>query len=136
MASQIEVNLISNGGALAARVPVNQLIVAGWTGRDRAAVEKHIRELEELGVKPPSTTPVYYRVAASRVTTSTVIQVARLTLSKADLKAVFRGSVDDSLAFPWLVVVPGSAFFRPWTLVTAAFTEAGLIEVRLGSRPL
>ena len=59
MASHLDVQLISLEGARSARVPVNQLVVAGWTGRDRAAVEKHIKELEVLGVKRPSTTPVY-----------------------------------------------------------------------------
>ncbi|MFN3890612.1 MAG: DUF2848 domain-containing protein [Beijerinckiaceae bacterium] len=73
--TNLDVQLVSADGAEAARVPVSKLIVAGWTGRDRAAVEKHIRELEELGVKRPSSTPVYYRVAASRVTTAAAIQV-------------------------------------------------------------
>src|SRR6185437_6656338 len=35
-------------------VTIKQLVVAGWTGRDPVAVEKHIRELEELGVKRPA----------------------------------------------------------------------------------
>ena len=30
----------------------NKLVVAGWTGRDAAAVENHIEELEVLGVPP------------------------------------------------------------------------------------
>ena len=47
---------------------VNELVIAGWTGRDEAALRKHIRELEELGVKPPKTTPIFYRVAASLFT--------------------------------------------------------------------
>jgi hypothetical protein len=49
-------------------------IVAGWTGRDKAAVEEHIAELEELGVPRPSTTPIYYRVSAARVTTEDEIE--------------------------------------------------------------
>ena len=32
-------------------VQVDRLVVAGWTGRDKAALEKHIAELEALGVK-------------------------------------------------------------------------------------
>ncbi|MRX49688.1 DUF2848 domain-containing protein [Paracoccus sp. S-4012] len=39
------------------------LVVAGWTGRDEAAVRHHIDELAELGVAPPSTVPLYYRCA-------------------------------------------------------------------------
>jgi hypothetical protein len=53
---------------------VRQAIVAGWTGRNREALEKHIRELEELGVARPASTPIYYRVSAARVTTDPVIQ--------------------------------------------------------------
>lgn len=55
---------------------VSRLIVAGWTGRDPDAVEAHIRELEELGVPRPKTTPCFYRVSASNLTQSDRIQVA------------------------------------------------------------
>jgi hypothetical protein len=54
---------------------VRQLIIAGWTGRDRAAQEKHIAELELLGVRRPPSTPVYYRVSSARLTTSNSIEV-------------------------------------------------------------
>lgn len=50
-------------------------VIAGWTGRDQAAVEKHIRELEALGVKRPASTPIFYRVASARITTAERIQV-------------------------------------------------------------
>jgi len=53
-----------------------QLVIAGWTGRDEAALRKHVRELEELGVKPPKTTPIFYRVAADLLTTASEIQVS------------------------------------------------------------
>ncbi|HEX3484788.1 MAG TPA: DUF2848 domain-containing protein [Micropepsaceae bacterium] len=54
---------------------VEQAVIAGWTGRDAEAVEKHIKELEVLGVKRPATTPIFYRVAAARLTTEASIQV-------------------------------------------------------------
>jgi Protein of unknown function (DUF2848) len=53
-----------------------QLVIAGWTGRDEAALRKHIKELEEIGVKPPKTTPIFYRVAADLMTTAGAIQVS------------------------------------------------------------
>jgi len=53
---------------------IRDLVIAGWTGRDRAAQEKHIAELERLGVRRPAGTPVYYRVSASRLTLADVIQ--------------------------------------------------------------
>jgi hypothetical protein len=55
---------------------VEQLIIAGWTGRDEAALRKHIQELEAIGVKPPKTTPIFYRVSALLLTHSTAIQVS------------------------------------------------------------
>jgi len=54
---------------------INALVIAGWTGRDHAALEKHIRELEALGVKRPKTTPIFYRAAASLLTTADMIEV-------------------------------------------------------------
>jgi hypothetical protein len=53
-----------------------ELVIAGWTGRDEAALQRHIRELEEIGVKPPKTTPIFYRVAASLFTTAGEIEVS------------------------------------------------------------
>ena len=37
-----------------ASVVIDTAIMAGWTGRDRAAVEAHIAELEAVGVPRPS----------------------------------------------------------------------------------
>jgi len=58
-----------------AEVAIADTVVAGWTGRDAAAVEKHIRELEALGVKRPPTAPIFYRVSTSRLTTAETIEV-------------------------------------------------------------
>jgi hypothetical protein len=55
-------------------VVVKDAVIAGWTGRDAVAVEKHIKELEALGVKRPTTTPIFYRVAAARLTTEDTIE--------------------------------------------------------------
>jgi hypothetical protein len=52
-----------------------QLVIAGWTGRDRTLMEQRARELEAMGVKRPSSMPVYYRVAAGRLTQDSEIQV-------------------------------------------------------------
>lgn len=50
-------------------------IVAGWTGRDRAAVEHHIEELAALGVVRPSAVPLYYRVSRQLLTQEATIEV-------------------------------------------------------------
>jgi hypothetical protein len=55
---------------------ITELIIAGWTGRDEGALQRHIRELEEIGVKPPKTTPIFYRVSASLFTHASEIQVS------------------------------------------------------------
>lgn len=55
-------------------VTIERTVVAGWTGRDPVAVEKHIKELELLGVKRPATTPIFYRVSNARLTTDTTIE--------------------------------------------------------------
>jgi hypothetical protein len=54
---------------------VNHLVLAGWAGRNQAAVDAHVRELEALGATRPTRTPVFYRVAASLLTTSDAIEV-------------------------------------------------------------
>jgi hypothetical protein len=54
---------------------IDRLVVAGWTGRDVAALEHHIEELKAIGVQPPSKVPLYYRVAASLLTQSDAIEV-------------------------------------------------------------
>jgi hypothetical protein len=54
---------------------IKHLVVAGWTGRDQGALEAHIRELEALGIARPKTTPIFYRVAASLLTTADRIEV-------------------------------------------------------------
>src|SRR5689334_3262761 len=54
----------------------SELVIAGWTGRDEAALKKHIKELEQLGVRPPKATPIFYRVSANLFTHATEIQVS------------------------------------------------------------
>ena len=54
---------------------IKSLVIAGWTGRNVAALEAHIRELEAIGVKRPKTVPIFYRVACSLLTTAMFIEV-------------------------------------------------------------
>lgn len=63
-------------GSVAIEARIDTLVIAGWTGRDAKAVEEHIAELERLGVKRPKSTPIFYRVAASLLTTADAIEVA------------------------------------------------------------
>jgi hypothetical protein len=54
---------------------IDQAVIAGWTGRDPVARDKHIAELEAIGIARPATTPIYYRCSARRLTTADVIEV-------------------------------------------------------------
>jgi len=53
---------------------IKNLVVAGWTGRNVEALEAHIKELEALGVKRPKSVPIFYRNAASLLTTAGAIE--------------------------------------------------------------
>jgi len=57
------------------RREIKHLVIAGWTGRNVEALEKHILELEALGVKRPKSTPIFYRVSADLLTTRPSIEV-------------------------------------------------------------
>jgi Protein of unknown function (DUF2848) len=57
-------------------LPIDQAVIAGWTGRDPVARDKHIAELEAIGIARPASTPIYYRVAACRLTTADRIEVS------------------------------------------------------------
>jgi len=74
MASASSLSVTLDGSP--AEIALDGLIICGWTGRNVEAMEHHIQELEALGVKRPSATPTYYRVAASLLTTAPVIQVS------------------------------------------------------------
>lgn len=74
MAHVITLTLQDGPNARPAGIRIEQAVIAGWTGRDPAAVEKHIRELEALGVQRPASTPIFYRVSAARLTTDDTIE--------------------------------------------------------------
>ena len=69
----------ADGTSVPIEVAFDEVILVGYTGRDRAAVLDHIRELEALGVAPPDRVPAIYRVAADLVTTD-----ARLAVRTAE----------------------------------------------------
>jgi len=55
-------------------VAIDSFVVAGWAGRNLAAIEHHIEELAALGVPRPSAVPLFYRVAANQLTQASRIQ--------------------------------------------------------------
>ena len=66
---------INRRNRLIAESDVRRAIIAGWTGRSREAVEHHIEELQAIGVSPPSTVPLFYRVSTNLLTHSREIEV-------------------------------------------------------------
>jgi len=65
----LDLLLLDTEDSQPAPVAIQHLVIAGWTGRDRAALQHHIEELEALGVKRPTTTPLFMRLAPNRLTT-------------------------------------------------------------------
>jgi hypothetical protein len=73
--ARLEFDGAAKGGVEKVAVDINDLVIAGWTGRDVAALTHHIEELKAIGVQPPSKVPLYYRVAAQMLTQADRIQV-------------------------------------------------------------
>lgn len=67
--------VMDDGAATPLTLSIEQAVIAGWTGRDPVARDKHIAELEAIGIARPATTPIYYRCSARRLTTDDVIEV-------------------------------------------------------------
>ena len=67
--------VVADGAATPLTLSIDQAVIAGWTGRDPVARDKHIAELEAIGIARPATTPIYYRCSARRLTTDDVIEV-------------------------------------------------------------
>lgn len=72
---QLSFEVASAPGSATIDVTVRECVVAGWAGRDLAAIEHHIDELAALGVPRPSAVPLYYRVGADRLTQQDTIEV-------------------------------------------------------------
>ena len=56
-------------------VSINSVILGAWTGRDADAREKHIAELELIGVARPTRVPAFYRIPVDRLTLDHQIEV-------------------------------------------------------------
>lgn len=76
MTPSFYLNLQTLSGTQTTASPLDKLVIAGWTGRNQQAMEEHIVELEAMGIARPASTPIYYRVAASRLTKADRIEVS------------------------------------------------------------
>ena len=69
---------------------IDKAVIAGWTGRDPVARDKHIAELEAIGIARPASTPIYYRCSACRITLEDSIEVSG-TESSGEVEFVLIG---------------------------------------------
>lgn len=71
------IELIVHGVAGETRISAEpaSVVIAGWTGRDEVALNAHIHELAELGIAPPKSVPMFYRVASTLITTRNRLQM-------------------------------------------------------------
>jgi hypothetical protein len=58
------------------RFAIRDVVLAGWSGRDSVTVQRHIVELQAIGVAPPKKTPTFYRVTPNLLTTRRKVVVA------------------------------------------------------------
>jgi 4-hydroxyphenylacetate 3-monooxygenase len=67
-----------------------RLIVAGYTGRDQAAVARHVAELAKLGVPEPPETPTFYELSPLLLTAEAAITVGSAQTSGEVEPVLFR----------------------------------------------
>ena len=91
MSTSIAVTLNTKDGTTPLTLSISEAVIAGWTGRDPVARDKHIAELAAIGIAPPASTPIYYRVSASRLTTAGSIECTG-TDSSGEVEFVLFGS--------------------------------------------
>jgi Protein of unknown function (DUF2848) len=89
--SDIAFTLDARGSRTPLTLAINQAVIAGWTGRDPVARDKHIAELEAIGIARPASAPIYYRVSARRLTTAERIECSG-TDSSGEVEFVLIGS--------------------------------------------
>src|SRR5690606_40271666 len=82
----------SDGAARTVEADIRNLVVAGWAGRDRAAIEHHIEELAAIGVPRPSSVPLFYRIADNQLTQAARIQAVGEASSGEVETFVFRAA--------------------------------------------
>lgn len=87
-------NFINNGTTDQRAIDISNLLIAGFTGRDPVALEKHIQELEEVGIPRPATIPIFFHVGNNLLTQESAIQVSSTTAS-GEAEAVIFNIADE-----------------------------------------
>lgn len=71
----LNLTLSEKGGTEPVSFSVRRMVNAGYVGRDREAVKRHIEELKKEGVPVPEETPTLYPVASYLITTGNMLEV-------------------------------------------------------------
>jgi len=71
----LNLTLKERGGARPLSFSVRRMVNAGFVGRNREAVLKHIAELKKEGVPAPEEVPTLYPVASYLITTGGILEV-------------------------------------------------------------
>ena len=66
---------LSTADGVEIEIAPDHLVVAGYTGRDQAAVRHHIDELAAIGVPEPETIPAFYPLEVDLLTTDATVEV-------------------------------------------------------------
>jgi hypothetical protein len=72
---QLELTVEHASGRRPLPITIDRLVVAGWVGRDKQALQHHIVELGKLGVPAPSRTPTYMNLSPMILTTADTMAV-------------------------------------------------------------
>jgi len=88
--------LVFDVGGESVAIEPEAVVIAGFTGRDREAVEAHLDELRDLGVPTPDSVPCFYLAPGSAaVQSDRLVTVGSETSGEAEVVLVFDG--DDVL---------------------------------------
>ena len=77
----LNLTLKEKGGTRPLSFSVRRMVNAGFVGRDREAVRRHIEELKKEGVPAPEEVPTLYPVASYLITTGGVLEVVEESTS-------------------------------------------------------
>jgi Protein of unknown function (DUF2848) len=95
LTSQLSLTCIKGRESRSIEIHTEHLIVAGWTGTDAEVLERHIQELELLGIARPRETPMFYQVSASLLTAEASIQVLGMDATGEAEIVLFRHTGED-----------------------------------------
>jgi hypothetical protein len=65
----------SRDGARPLALAFDTLICGGFSGRNQAAIERHVEELRAHGLQAPHQTPIFFRISTNQALTESTVEV-------------------------------------------------------------